>query len=453
MKPEEFQTRYNLAKRLTKKGIRSYEATDPGGRPVMVHVLGVPAAKAERLLELLAQLDPESKTAIIEVFDVESTPVVVTRVLEDFESLPGWLKSRIKVTEAGAPQGDTVDEPGEFTRLFMAAADPETPPDAAAFEEPATGVPDAEPALPEPEAAEAGEFTGLFGPVSEPPPASEAPPRPQEPPATATPEPSEPDDFTGLFGPAQPEIPEPPEPERPEDRHPEPEPEPKEPGDFTRLFGVEQKPEAAAPPPTGESKQKKPVIRWRETAPEQTEPQLKPVVRWKKGKPLEPEPPPPLKPEGPGEFTKLFRPAAETEGPPPGQLKVPESPRPASPLDRPTHDYLKALDASVPVREEGPGSGGPPPPVPPPVIPPSAAPPVDAPPATPPPPTKDGPSEFTLVVSGGTQRPEASGSGSALDSSEYEAPPRAAPSTRVLLMGLGGILLLIILLVVLFAVL
>jgi nicotinate-nucleotide--dimethylbenzimidazole phosphoribosyltransferase len=447
---DEFRSKYTLLKRFTGKGIRSYQAVDPEGRSVMVHVLAIPPAKAQKLLHLLEDLAPQDKTKITGRLDVEGTPVLVTEVLEDFETLPGWLHSRLKrLAEEPGPS-----EPGEFTRLFQAAQE-EQPPGAPEPSLPAEAIAEAEPA----DAAQ-GE-PELSGPANSPP---------GEPEPTGSP----PGEFTRMFGPQQEAVEEreksaaePPavEPEG-ETEAPgevarqagraegEAAAEKREPGEFTRLFGAKaapSEPEAVAEEP----KRKKPIIRWREEGPADSEPAVKPVVRWKKKGP--PEAVSPVEPAEPpteqdvettgGEFTKLFRQSAPRM--PPVQEDVARrGKRSESPLDRSTGEYLRALDASIPVREEKPAPGAPAP-----IEPPSVVPPSELPASAVQRSADDGPSEFTRLVAGDAARPGAPAPSAAPQYDEEPVTRGGAPSLRVLVIGLSAVVLVIVALIILFAVL
>ncbi|UCC71394.1 MAG: hypothetical protein JSV86_13480 [Gemmatimonadota bacterium] len=451
---DEFRSKYTLLKRLTQRGIRSYQAVDPDGRSVMVHVLAVPPAKAQKFLDLLEDLSHQDKRRILDLLEVEGAPVLVTEVLDDFETLPGWLDSRTKV----AAEESGPSEPGEFTRLFQAVRE-EQPPSAPepvlsaeviAEAEPAD-APQGEPELSEPAAAPSvepepavsppGEFTRLFGPQQK---VAEEPERPAAEPPAVEPEVvrEAPGEVARDPGRAEAEA------------EAEAAPEEREPGEFTRLFGVKAalgKPEAAAEEP----KRKKPLIHWREGGPTEGEPEVKPVVRWKKRGPPEAAPPveraePPTEQDietTGGEFTKLFRQSAPQT--PPFQEDVARrGKRSGSPLDRSTGEYLRALDASIPVREEVPAPGGPAS-----IEPPSVVPPVEAPASRAPAPADDGPSEFTRLVAGDAARPDTPAPSAAPEYDEGPVTSGGAPSLRVLVIGLSAIVLTIVVLIILFAVL
>lgn len=409
MRSDEFRARFKLLEQFTRRGVQSYSALDREGRSLMVHVISLPPTELQKLLGLLEDLAPHDRKKITDRLEVDGAPVLVTEMLDDFETLPRWLVSRRQVP-AGAPEPS---EPGEFTRLFMAVQ-----------EQPAaTPPPEAQPTDRPP-----GEFTGLFGPRQEAgeereQPTASPPAREAEAEAEAAGEPA--------AGAA---------------------PEKSGPGEFTRVFGgkaAPSEPEEAAEEPG----RKQPKIRWREEGPPEEEVEAKPVVRWKKkGRPEAPPPPKPVAPPVAddveatrGEFTKMFgQPAA----PPAGQEIGGPKKEPASPLDRSTGEYLSALGASTPVHEDvsSPASPGA-------IEPPKVVPPVDAPPSRAPAPPDGGPSEFTRLVSGGAARPDATPPVAAPDYDEEPAAPRRGPTVRVLVIGLSAIVLAIVVLIILFAVL
>jgi hypothetical protein len=360
MKGDEFRAKYRLLKRLTRRGVRSYNACDMAGRPVMVHVIGLARPNAERLLSLLERLDAGHAVQVIETLDVEGTPVVVTQVIERFASLPVWLKSCLSAgaPAAGGKEAKSASEPGEFTRLFGRAL---------------RGKKARE---------EAGE-------------------------------------------------------------------------------GAKAGPGAGA----SEPRKRKPVVRWRERQAREGTPAEpgKPVVRWKgkksaaapSGPALPPEPvlPPgpavpsqPAVPEArpgePGEFTRLFRQESAEPRAPLGDARPAARP----PLDFEVTDYRKKLHASAPEGEALAGAAPVAPLPPPSVVPPREMPPAGA-------RAKAGPSEFTLIVSGGrgSPSPESPRGGSAGPESDFAAPPRAGPRPWVLVAGLGFVLVAIVSLILYFA--
>lgn len=444
MRGDEFRARFKLVKQLTRRGVHSYDALDPQGRSLMVHVVSLPPTELHKLLGLLETLAPGDREKITDRLEVDGVPVLVTEVLDDFETLPRWLVSRRKA----AVEESEPSEPGEFTQLFRAVEEGQRPD--AEPSPPAEGVAEAEPsdapqgeaassgaAAPPPGEAEpasppAGEFTRLFGPRRE---AGEERERPATGPPAREVEVETAGEVAGDAGEVDAEA----------------APAEGEPGDFTRFFGGKTVPserEAAEEPG-----RKRPVVRWREDAPPEEEPEPKPVVRWKKkGRPEAapregPAAPPPAEDveTTSGEFTKMFR---QRAAPPAGQDITKPGKESASPLDRPTGQYLRALGASTPVHEDASSPASPTP-----IEPPSVLPPVDAPPSKAPAPADGGPSEFTQLVSGGAARPDAPPPAAAPEYDEGPAATGGAPTLRVLVIGLSAIGLAIVVLIILFAVL
>ncbi|HSG81101.1 MAG TPA: hypothetical protein VLC48_02540 [Gemmatimonadota bacterium] len=482
MKSDEFRARYKLLDRIASGSVLTFRAETPAGEKALVHILAGPAAEMQSLTFLMDRLSAADREFILETLDVEGTDVVVTRSLDDFESLPSWLKARrhgkarsereaeppaAAPAPEGPPPATPFGEPGEFTAIFKADREEVD----AAFEEMLADSGPEAPSGPQPAGQESGtgEFTGLFGAVeSEGAPAQPSVPKLEKAPEVeeASPLGEEPAE-AGSEEPAavRPEEPARAGPEEPATVEPE-EPataEPEEPGEFTRLFGVVP-PAGESAPPSGvtggeESSGRKPFIRWREDKADQSGPHSQPSIRWKKGAPEEappakPGPPatpaPPPKPappplasqaDGGGEFTELFHPAPKSRPDPraagrPGREA-------ADPAQRETRDYLRALGSSTPAYEAAP----PPPPAPPPVAP-LVAPPSSVPPAAGAAPPRRGPSEFTLVTSGESRRPGTS-SGPAYED-EGEAEVAQGPRVRTLIIGLSLVIVAVIAVVVAF---
>ena len=178
---DEFRAKYRLQKRLTQRGVASYEALDSSGRVVMVHSLdSAPRDEVDEVRSLVHQLDAGDRKKILEILDVDGAPVLVTEYLQAFHTLAQWLEIRTQGAQPNRPPR------GEFTQLFGPAEVPKTP----VLERPATASsPSAVSASGKPAAPEtprAGEFTGLFGAVPDP--------------QAGTLESPAPGDFTQLFG-------------------------------------------------------------------------------------------------------------------------------------------------------------------------------------------------------------------------------------------------------------
>ncbi len=307
---DEFRAKYRLQKRLTQRGVASYEALDSSGRVVMVHSLdSAPRDEVDEVRSLVHQLDAGDRKKILEILDVDGAPVLVTEYLQAFRTLAQWLE--IRTGSAARAPGEQPNRPprGEFTQLFGPAEVPKTP----VLERPATASsPSAVSASGKPAAPEtprAGEFTGLFGAVPDP--------------QGGTLESPAPGDFTQLFGPGA-----------------------------GAPAAVPSEPPASPPPtpPPVQHEQPKVVVRWRDSPPAESPPQAgKPLIRWKQPEPAPPEdigrserrapPPSPPPPKAPGEFTRLFGPQGGVTAPDSGAANVPpslaEPPAPDLPLHRP----------------------------------------------------------------------------------------------------------------------
>jgi hypothetical protein len=185
MTREEFEARFRLLEQVTDGPVRTFHAQARSRAVVMVHFLeGTPAERALQLARIEA-LEPAARSRVIEVTEVERTPVVVTRFIFDLTSLPEWLAAHSRgVVEPSPPVSLQDPEPapppqpatpspapeaqagGEFTRLFHVPPrdSPAAPPPAASPPVPPAGSP--EPVRSPDEAGaerEPGEFTRLFG--------------------------------------------------------------------------------------------------------------------------------------------------------------------------------------------------------------------------------------------------------------------------------------------------
>jgi hypothetical protein len=162
MTSDEFSARFRLLKCITEMGVHSYTAVELASeRAVMVHFLDSAAPDASRtLLRRLEQLPPPERARVSETLEVDGTPVVITQVLQNFETLPTWVSARL------------AEQPTIKIRIRGEHERPVTPP---AF--PAASAPPAIPAAP---ARPAGDFTQLFG---RPPAPSDDAPAPAAPPA------------------------------------------------------------------------------------------------------------------------------------------------------------------------------------------------------------------------------------------------------------------------------
>jgi hypothetical protein len=274
MTADEFRARYALLDQVAGGGVRTFHAVTPTAGVAMVHFVdGGVTPYNLALLGALERLEPERRARVREVTAVDGSITVVTELLPDFRSLPAWLglgeaepasaspapatpgpadSARATADDpadsappAHSAAGDADDltvpaespfaapsdppsaapadvarkEPGEFTRLFLAAdltgapaffapapppAGAEAAPAPAAAPslgmEPAAAPLPAAPSSPAAPAAEPGDFTRLFraplagdaairpaDPTPAPAPRTEEA-APSTPPATAAPE-------------------------------------------------------------------------------------------------------------------------------------------------------------------------------------------------------------------------------------------------------------------------
>jgi hypothetical protein len=369
MTREEFQARYRILRQVTDGTVRTCHAQARSGAVVMVHYLeGTPSERRD-LLARVHSLRPEARSRVVNLTEVDGTPVVVTRFIFDLVSLPEWLAAHAGTEPAPA------EEPPAPTPTVAPLPAPEPPPP------------------PQP-AAESGGFTGLFQPVARPPEAR--PPAPPAVPPVPLDRPSAPGEaqpeagsFTQLFqrgtAPAPPRAPSPAPPAAAG---------PEDPSGFTDLF------RAASPPVVGPPATPHPEVPATPPRHEAPMPSADPF----------PAPPsPPLEPPAgsggtggerePGPFTRVF--GASSRGEPaarplhPVDEPAPYAPPPAPGAPRPLaepHDGERYLDRLHTVR--------PPPAAPPP---PSAGAPWEVAPASGPPPAPylppSGPSDYTRVVS------------------------------------------------------
>ena len=127
---DEFRAKYRLQKRLTQRGVASYQALDSSGRVVMVHSLdSAPREEVDHVRTLVHRLDAVDRTKILEILDVDGAPVLVTEYLQGFQTFAQWLEIRTRSTPTAptAPAEPNRPPRGEFTQLFGRAEVPKTP--------------------------------------------------------------------------------------------------------------------------------------------------------------------------------------------------------------------------------------------------------------------------------------------------------------------------------------
>lgn len=243
MTGDEFRARYALLEQIADGGVRSFHAVTPTGGVVMVHFIdgGITPGNLA-LLSSLERLEPERRARVREVTAVDGSVAVVTDLLPDFRSLPAWL--------GGAPSESSTPSaapgPDDSVAAMTATASPAPSPSPVAPSAPADAAPpaarieradeavvakSASPPAEERNAQEPGEFTRLFmaADLRGAPAFSQPPAAPESAPPPPLPEP----------GPAV----------AAESAATESAAAEEEPGAFTRLFRAPMGPSAPAPPP------------------------------------------------------------------------------------------------------------------------------------------------------------------------------------------------------------
>ena len=473
MNREDFLSKYRLIKRVTETGVQTYHATDPSGRVVMVHFLDDADADGNRRrMGYLEELRPVDRMKVVEQVEVDDLRALVTEFLQGFTTLDDWLGAKAGTTP-------TLAEPA----ISAGDLEPATGAEGPSIADQATVQMDALPAdaLPPQPASDAAEgegagFTQFFKPGVEPQqaeaPEPTVPPQPptgggftqmfqsdSDPPATGDdPESGGPPrkdgaSFTQMF-----------QPDAPAD-DPTPTPSPPSAGDdprqgqgggeFTQLFKGGNRPPDASPPSDQPAKGKRRKIR----------------VRWKyddaapppAAEPRKADHAPPILPAlggppnagKPGEFTQLFNPNAGSKSRD-RAAGARDSGELSKSVDRPTYDYLQALSSDDLPKPEA-------------LAPPPPQPPKD--PIPPPPVDQSGPSEFTQIVgpvpfpnpAESVDKPQASAvpnlpppptespapqPASAAPAAQAEGETGSQkPPVKVLIIGLGAILLLATILV------
>ena len=130
MTRDELDARYRLLKEIVAgKSGRTFTAEHRASRrAVLVHFLDEEvSASGRQWSALLSQLTPKDQAKILETMRVDRSLVVVTQVLDGFETLESWLRSRA----ASQPSPPSVSVPptpsaGEFTQLFQGWNEPGT---------------------------------------------------------------------------------------------------------------------------------------------------------------------------------------------------------------------------------------------------------------------------------------------------------------------------------------
>lgn len=359
MTSTEFAARYRLLKNVATRGARSFLAQQVElGRMVMVHYLDSekPQERAATLARLEA-LRPPARGKLLEIADVDGSPVAVTLFLSSFVDFATWLDSVSPDQPAPPPlpppaiAAPAAPAPSDFTQAFQKR-------DVA----PASVVQAPKPnedLRPAPPPRSAGEFTRIFGRFDEAMPAGTS--------ADAPSAQSRDDDSPTLIMEAV-KAPRASEPAQAPPPPPPPAPAPSE-GGFTGIFGRLN--ETSLPPSSMPNAWREPVA---------SPPPMAPVPQPALGSnmPAKPIAPPAAyaEPAQPGEFTQLFQrisPAAGASLPsnaaaPPAPFRAPELPRPieATPAaDLPRTPFSDPYRAPAPL--SAPSLGGAPPTSPPPL--------------------------------------------------------------------------------------
>ena len=158
----EFAAKYRLLKNVATRGARSFLAQQVElGRMVMVHYLDseTPEQRSTTLARLEALQDPARKK-LLEIADVDGSPVAVTLFLTSFSDFTTWLDSVSSVAPPANVVSPARPKAGDFTLAFRKTDFP-------ASSRMTAATPDAPK---RPEAAphrSAGEFTSFFGKIEE----------------------------------------------------------------------------------------------------------------------------------------------------------------------------------------------------------------------------------------------------------------------------------------------
>jgi hypothetical protein len=319
MTSTEFAAKYRLLKNVATRGARSFLAQQVElGRMVMVHYLDAENGE-ERATTLarLQSLQPPARGKLLEIADVDGTPVAVTLFISSFQDFASWLDSvspSVPVPQKAAPPavspGPAAAPAGEFTRMFSKIESPPTP---------IARDPVAKTSTPKP----AGEFTSIFGKLDELSLSSAITP----PVADAVPATAEDDTPTVIM-----EAVKPPHTSPSPSVGPLSEATPETGSSFTAIFGSlnhtpHVTPDAPPLPPVESSSPRAPG------------PVIPPPLPAMDLRPTAPSPvPPPASADQPGEFTQLFEKLASTAGgappAPPAALLAPDVQRPLDPTPR-----------------------------------------------------------------------------------------------------------------------
>ena len=364
MTSTEFAARYRLLKNVAMRGARSFLAQQVElGRMVMVHYLDSekPQERAATLARLEA-LTPPARSKLLEIADVDGSPVAVTLFISSFVDFGTWLDAVSPNLPAPPPlpaPSAAPPAPGAFTQAFQKLDRPRAN---------IIHAPTPNEERPAPSPRPASDFTGIFGKIEEGVPAGSS--------AGSPPEESDEEDSPTL-------IMEPPKAERVSEPVQAPPPPPPAPapseGGFTAIFGRRNEtslPSSSAPaawpnPVTPPPSMSPPLM-----SPPSMSPPIAPLPQPALGNmPPQPKAPPAYtEPAQPGEFTQLFQRISPAGGssvpsfaPPPAPFRAPEIPRPiettpAADLPRPSFaDQYGPPPVALPLPSLGAPPSAPPP--------------------------------------------------------------------------------------------
>jgi hypothetical protein len=315
-------------KNVATRGARSFLAQQVAlGRMVMVHYLD--SETPEQRTATLARLDalkPPAREKLVEIADVDGSPVAVTQFISSFVDFSTWLDqvSPASAIPAPTPTPKVVESaPGNFTRAFNKIDIPAAPPVIPRAVEPRPVVPTPPPA-PTPARAQAkpaSDFTKIFGKVDLGPSTPAPAPRAEVAPAPTPDELNSPTLIIAAPKPVPKQVPAPPPAPKQVPPAPPavtaPPPAADASSGFTAIFGrigaqlpanlPSSTPNPAPPAPTGSVMQPAPTPDFNRSA----------------------SPPPPMAsapPQEAGEFTQLFQRISPTAVPPssaPPSMPVP----------------------------------------------------------------------------------------------------------------------------------
>src|SRR5579862_6778251 len=147
----EFASKYTVLKPLDQRAVRSFVAQEQSTRrAVMVHWLDqLSASDRSAMLARIDRLPTDARERVLAIENVDGAPVVVTRMILDFDSFGKWLDRVLPVTQAPAPPAPSS---GGFTDIFVSTPVQQKGTPVAAIDSPTVSwtPPKAAPKAPEP---------------------------------------------------------------------------------------------------------------------------------------------------------------------------------------------------------------------------------------------------------------------------------------------------------------